>query len=513
MINNKVNIPGILVLSLMLSGCELIGPKLHEKIPLEPVTLVDKAETTEVIYQELSNKESEKDNEARTKIELYPGTGQFVAQKAKSMSVQSEKKGEYSLNFDDADLSEVVKVILSDILAENYLLSPKVTGKVTLQTSQALNKSELLPTLEMLLQINNAAFVYSDGLYQIKPKTEALSGSAFTTYTQYKQKIPEGYQVRVVPVRNVAVDELAEIIKPLMQDKSILHIDSNRNLMLIAGTPSELARAMEMVEAFDVDVMKGRSFGLFPLQNVDAVKMISELEQVFSKQTTDSAKAFFQFMEIERLNAILAITQQPKYLKEVERWVLRLDRANTSAGGGVTVYRVQHVDAIELAATLNDIFSQSGQSNRPASVAAGKKTLEVTNKKQKDTKSINTTKTKGTSSIADVGDIKIIADENNNALIIVATAQDYAVMQQVIKQLDVMPLQVLIDATIVDVQLSDDLQYGIQWFIQSGKHTAVSGDGFDLLDAAGDALLGATTGGLSYAFVSSDVKAILRAEA
>ena len=517
MINNKVNIPGILVLSLMLSGCELIGPKLHEKIPLEPVTLVDKAETTEVIYQELSNKTAETDNEARTKIELYPGTGQFVAQTAKSMLVKSSEKGEYNLNFDDADLSEVVKVILSDILAENYLLSPKVTGKVTLQTSQALNKSELLPTLEMLLQINNAAFVYSDGLYQIKPKTEALSGSAFTTYTQYKQKIPAGYQIRVVPVRNVAVDELAEIIKPLMQDKSILHIDSNRNMMLIAGTPSELARAMEMVEAFDVDVMKGRSFGLFPLQNVDAVKMISELEQVFSKQTTDSAKAFFQFMEIERLNAILAITQQPKYLKEVERWVLRLDRANTSAGGGVTVYRVQHVDAIELAATLNDIFSQSGQSNRPASVAAGKKTLEVTNKKQKDTKSINTTKIKATSSIADVGDVRIIADEINNALIIVATAQDYAVMQQVIKQLDVMPLQVLIDATIVEVTLTDELKYGIKWFLShnNGGENAISSNQGEFFTDALATAAGVASGGFGYAFISDsgDIGAVLDAAA
>lgn len=518
MINNKVNVPSILVLSLMLSGCELIGPKLHEKIPLNSVEQIDKDHERDIIYQELSNNAAESAGDVSAKIELYPGTGQFVAKTVKSVSAKSPEKGEYSLNFDDADLSEVVKVILSDILAENYLLSPKVTGKVTLQTSQALNKSELLPTLEMLLQINNAAFVYQDGLYQIKPKSDALSGSAFTTYRQYKQKIPAGYQVRVVPVKNVAVDELAEIIKPLMQDKSILHIDSNRNIMLIAGTPSELARAMEMVEAFDVDVMRGRSFGLFPLQNVDAVKLISELEQVFSKQATDSSKAFFQFMEIERLNAILAITQQPKYLKEVERWVLRLDRANTSAGGGVTVYRVQHVDAVELATTLNDIFSKSGQSNQPASVAAGRKTLEVTNKQKEKTKSVTKAKMTGaSSSIADVGDVRIIADEINNSLIIVATAQDYAVMQQVIKQLDVMPLQVLVDATIVEVTLKDAMEYGIKWFLshKSGGENAASSGGFNLSEAASNLAVGAATGGFGYAFISNaeDIKAVLDASA
>jgi len=261
--------------------------------------------------------------------------------------------------------------------------------------------------------------------------------------------------------------------------------------------------------------MKGRSFGLFPIQNVEASKMIEELQQVFNQESSQSGKGLFQFMEIERLNSILAITHHVKFLKDIERWVLRLDRANTSAGGGVIVYRAQHVDAVELAATLNDIFSQRGSKSRPASVAAGRKAVEVTNKNKRTAKQPATLKRLGTPSLADVGEVKIIADEVNNALVIVATAQDYAVIQRVIKQLDVMPLQVLIDATIVDVTLKDDLKYGIKWALShnGGKNAASSNGGVDLFDAATKAAVTSVTGGFGYAFVSDDISAVLEAEA
>jgi len=513
MMNCKQKLSYILALSLTLTGCELIGPELHEKMPLEPVYQVP-PEQPEVLYQELSNEGVDANNAEATKVELYPGTGTFVAKSAATKMPKATGKGEYSLNFDDADLGEVAKVILSDILGENYVLSPKVAGKVTLQTTQPLSRAELLPTLDMLLNINNAAMVFQKGVYQIKLKTAAIQSSAFSSYNQFKQAIPAGYQIKVVPVKNVAVSELAEIIKPLMQEKSILHVDTNRNMMLLAGTTAELERAMDMVNAFDVDVMKGRSFGLFPLQNVDSAKIIEELEQVFNKKAAADS-GFFQFMAIERLNSILAITHQAKYLKDIERWVIRLDRANTSAGGGVVVYRAQHVDAEELAATLNEIFSKSGQSSKPASVAAGKKTVQVTNKAKTSPKTTTTRKTTKTTSIADVGEVSIIADKVNNALIIVASAQDYAVVQRIIKQLDVMPLQVLIDATIVDVTLTDNLEYGIKWALShnNGKNAASSNSGLDLFDATKKAAITTLSGGFGYAFVSNDVSVVLQAEA
>jgi len=123
-------------------------------------------------------------------------------------------------------------------------------------------------------------------------------------------------------------------------------------------------------------------------------------------------------------------------------------------------------------------------------------------------------------SLSDVGEVKIIADEVNNALVVVATAQDYAVVQRVIEQLDVMPLQVLIDATIVEVTLKDELKYGIKWFLShnnGGQNAAGSNfnDKDTFFSDAAAIAAGAATGGFGYAFLSNsgDIGAVLDAAA
>ncbi len=509
----KLQTPFVLTLLLAISGCELIGPQQRAKLPLTSAVQAEEDEQPDVVYQELSNEPAAKGAGEQVQTELYPGNGQFVGRPDGGAGDNKAEKGEYSLNFDDADLGEVAKVVLSDILGQNYLLSPKVGGKVTLQTTQPLTRAELLPTLEMLLQVNNAALTYQNGLYQIKPAAEVVTGSVFAGFGN-SRKMASGHMVRVVPVRNVGVEDLAAIIKPLLDEKSILNIDGDRNIMLLAGTADELARALEMVGAFDVNIMRGKSFGLFPLRSVEAAKLIEELEQLFNSSKKGES-SFFRFMEIERLNAILAITHNADYLKEIERWILRLDRANTSAGGGVIVYRAQHVDAVELATTLNDIFGKGGGSGK-ASVAAGRKTVEVTNKARTDDKPAPPTTLNRAPSLDNLGEVKIIPDEINNALIIVASAQDYTVIQRVIKQLDVMPLQVLIDATIVDVNLTDDLKYGIQWYFShnNGGTNDISGGG-DIFQSLASIAAGTVTGGFGYSFISKsqDIKAVLSAEA
>ena len=160
----------------------------------------------EAAFKELQNNPATTKT-AKSSSELYPGTDRFVLPEHKT--VGSVGTGTYSLNFDDADLGEVAKVILSDILGQNYVLSPKVTGKVVLQTNEPLTKEELLPTLEMVLRMNNAALIKDGRIYHIEPIAEALFASNIASSKS-------GYQTRVIPVRNVAVQDIAEIIKPLV---------------------------------------------------------------------------------------------------------------------------------------------------------------------------------------------------------------------------------------------------------------------------------------------------------
>ena len=525
-----------IILMLSIVGCELIGPQLHQKLPL---TAVNKVDDEGLLLPQLANQSSLDTDSNKTKVEVFT-SDQSISMDEKiqqNSKRHSSEKGEFSLNFNDADITEVAKVILGDILNRNYTISPQVTGKVALQTSKPLTRSELIPTLEMLLTVNNAALTEQNGMYLIKPANESLYSSSISSLSS--SKMPIGYQIKVIPIKNVSALELSDLLKPLLPEKSLLHVDSARNLMLVSGSSTEINRIIDLVNTFDIDVLKGRSFGLFTPAHVSAAKIIDELNQIFNhKKEKEGELSFFRFIEIERLNSILAITHQEHYLKSIENWVLRLDRVNTEAAGGVNVYRAQHVNALDLSDTLNNIFKNGTQTSSKASIASGRKSLSASNKSDRsndsamgdnqssDNKSLNKPTSgglgSGTASGAnnnDLPNVKIIADAANNSLIIVATAQEYKVIQSVLKQIDVLPLQVMIDATIVEVTLNDQLKYGIQWYLthNNGGTNIITGgsasppDGINLTDIA----KGVTTGGFSYAFSSGskDINAVLQASA
>ncbi|WP_027148475.1 type II secretion system secretin GspD [Methylobacter tundripaludum] len=497
----------LVVLGLTLSSCESLGPQPIAKLPLTPV----RKEQTDVSIEQLKNK-APATAVTRAKPELFPGTNRFVPGAAtQHRTPQSRGEGAYSLNFDEADLGEVAKVILSDILGQNYVLSPKVAGKVTLQTTDPLSKEELIPTLEMLLRMNNAVLVKDASIYHIEPASEALYSSSFAAPNTGGRT---GFQVRVIPVRNVAVQDIVDVIKPLVQEKTILNVDSTRNILIASGTPNELGRVMDMVSVFDVDVLKGQSFGLFPLAHVEPETIIKELEEIFRKEGKEGESNFFRFIPVERLNAVMAITHQAGYLKDIENWIFRLDRANTASGGGVNVYRVQNVNAEELAATLNEIFTGAAKKEKSAKVAPGEKAAELTNKAPEKQNVPKTSTPTGEAEVANVGEVRIISDVANNSVIVVATPQEYEVILPVIKQLDLLPLQVLIDATIVSVKLTDSLKYGIQWFLDHGGSSISSGNGAATLGSIATASAAAfTSGGLTAIYNSGIVNALLSAQA
>ncbi len=554
--------PRLLALALSVSSCEYIGPQLHEKMPLP-----QPAPITDAQFAQPDNAQAGADaaKNKTAQVEIFSDyENSFNSISSQHKWPKTDGKGEYSLNFDDADLGEVAKVILSDILGRNYTISPQVTGKVTLQTTKPLNKNELMPTLEMLLSINNAGIVEQDGMYLIKPANEAVYSSSIKTIGS--SALPTGYQTQVIPVHNVSAGDLAEIMKPLMPEKAQVSADTQRNILLVSGSGSEISRIIDVVNTFDVDVLRGRSFGLFSPAHVDAAKIIDELDQIFNNKSTGpktssdrptadktggekstDPNSFFRFIEIERLNAILAITHNAKYLQDIESWVLRLDRTSSEAAGGVNVYRAQHVNAVDLAETLGSIFGSGGSSSsRSASIASGRRSASASNKKKSSDSSSNsdrtlsdrTQNTRNNSLSGNSGsgggealmpNVRIIADEGNNALVVVANSEEWAKIQRVLKQLDVLPMQVLIDATIVEVALTDALQYGIQWYLthENGGNNIVQfggnnglvknvNDNGAIVDASlKDIAKAIGTGGLTYAFSSrsGDINAILKANA
>jgi general secretion pathway protein D len=502
----------MLVGLLLLSGCEHLDPTSPTKYQLdEDAYVVDKKANEETAAYRAESGEDPLKRETAQPLVLNQGTGDFVGTIKKSQKPRlPSATGKFTLNFEEAELGEVVKVIINDTLNESYVINPKVRGKVTLQTSRPLTREELLPTLELLLQVNNAVLLKKGGIYQIEPAANALVGSGSVPITPgMGGNLPPGYQIHIIPLRFVGVTEMESIIKPMTSPAALLRVDVARNLLMVAGTEQELRGIKETINIFDVDYLQGMSFGMFPLNNVDAATVAQELEEIFELSADSPLAGMFKIVPIERLNSLLVLTPQPRYLNKAKLWISRLDKANTSASGGVIVYRVQNMKAVDLAATLNDIFISGKKKTKKVSLAPGLKAVKISSKDKKN----QGNRTKQIRSVsADVGDVRIIADERNNSIIIVATAQEYENIRTVIKQLDAIPLQVLIEARILAVRLDDNLRYGVEWKFKNSLGS--NREGLGQLGPLIDAGLGASTGGFSYLVKKADnIEAIIHARA
>ncbi len=173
------NLPVLIVLAGLLSACEHLGPEGFKKIPLDQdISLArSKASAEQKDFPQVANP-SKEEREGIEKAQLYPGDGDFIGSVATPSGGGQSAAGKYTLNFEEAELGEVVKVIINDTLNASYVINPKVRGKVTLQTSRPLTREELLPTLELLLQVNNAVLIRKGNIYQIEPAASALQGGA-----------------------------------------------------------------------------------------------------------------------------------------------------------------------------------------------------------------------------------------------------------------------------------------------------------------------------------------------
>ncbi len=485
---------------LALSACQQLSQRPGDKIPLEllqvPPPPPEEAEATPPAERPAG--------QPLTEAEITLGRGTLI--QPPRLHRAAREPGKYTLNFDDADLSEVLKVVFGDILKQNYLLSPKAGGKITLHTTRPLRRDEVLPALEMALRTNGLVLVKRKDFYWIGAADEATPGAPLTLGGG---PLPPGYQIRIFPLRYVGADSMKKVLKPLLSPKAILHVDEVRNLLMVAGSAEELAGAEETVRTFDINYLKGMSVGLFPLKNLDAETLIQDLKKALGEKVLQDT-SLLRLLPIERLNALMVITTQPEYLELAQKWVKRLDRAIVEEAGAVHVYRVQNVDAVKLAETLNQIFTGKRGRKPAAKLAPGLKKAKVGGKNRS---------TRGTPGKLK-GEIRIIADEPNNSLIIIADQEDYRAIERVVKQLDKLPLQVLIDASIIEVTLTDDLQYGLEWFAQNKlpkQHsvTGFSSQGLDLSEAAKGVLLNTLAPGFTYVWQSKsqDIGVILKAAA
>ncbi|MEM1409958.1 MAG: secretin N-terminal domain-containing protein, partial [Pseudomonadota bacterium] len=386
--------------------------------------------------------------------EIYRGTGRFVNRGPISQPRAELSGGEIIMNFDETELADVVDIVLGQTLQLNYIVDPRIAGQVTLSTTKPVPADAALDILESILRMNGAALVVDGDLYRVMPIAEARALPLKAPSVDLED-VPPGFSLQIVPLRYVSALEMEKVINAFAAEGSIVRVDPERNLLVLAGTRVELDTLIDTVRLFDVDFLAGTSVGIFPLSQVSAETAIQELELLLQSGEDGALAGLIRLIPVERLNAILVATKNPSYLEKVEQWIGRLDRA-TSTGLNLYVYYVENGKAANLASILSDIFSDEG--NTDGASAVGRIAPGLTERQDtstnitqeirrgptgvpqqanipsaasRDASAANGLRV-GTSdpvSYSPTSGIKIIADEDNNALLILSTAQDYRMVE------------------------------------------------------------------------------------
>lgn len=456
-------------------------------------------------------------------IELKGGESPFINEDAarRKLSAVSED-GEIVLNFEGESVQSVVHTILGEVLQETFVIGPGVSGQVTFSTSKPVSRDQLMPILELLLRWNGAAMVYTEGRYHILPVSEAVRGTLTPVLSQ--ENLAMGYEVRVVPLEFIGALEMAKILEPYVREGAMVRVDPLRSMIFLAGTQEELRNYQQTVDIFDVDWLAGMSVGIFPLQTVDVESITAELTTIFGMEAESPLAGMFRFVPLERLASVMVITPQEAYLEKARKWIETLDRGAAGSGVQLYVYRVKNLEAQVLADYLTQLFG--GQASAPrrdtnrGTLAPGLQEAQRSsisdfnqNRQQANDRGLQSAN-RSTGSIVSTeeGDISITSVIETNSLLIQANQNQYSSIRAAIERIDQEPLQVLIESQILDVELNEDLEFGVNWWLTNNPD-AIGSESFpteynDLTMGGSTNFFASIVGPLGNGFIRATISAL-----
>src|SRR6516162_1689146 len=282
--------------------------------------------------------------------------------------------GDVTLNFVDTDIREIARTILGTTLKLNFTIDPNVHGTGSIDTGTPLPRSALLPTLETLLNANGATLVERNGVYAVVPiavgnTTNPVSGA---------NAIGAGSQV--VPLRYAAAKDLAKLLEPYVAEGGKITADPGRNALLVSGNAAVRQTLVSLIRAFDIDILAGQSYVLFPAGDSDPAKLAGELEKVFQSQGEAPLGGLVRVLPMERVNAVLVVSSQPRYIDAAKRFVSLMYRVEDATARAWHVYYVQNGQSADLELLLQRAFTPRNVSPTaapPGSTAPGAEGLTI----------------------------------------------------------------------------------------------------------------------------------------
>jgi general secretion pathway protein D len=445
--------------------------------------------------------------------------------------------GQYSLDFSDTDVRDVVAQILGSMLRLNYSIDPAVKGTVTLHTARPLTAPQLLPALEAALGTVGAILVRADGLYQVVPSTAASTAGSI-----------------VMPLNYTSAEDLAKVLQAFAGNNSHIAADPAINALLINGDPAQVQSLADLIRTFDSDALSGQSYAVLPVAEGNAKDFADSMTQSLRGKGGSGLGGLIRVVPLPRVNAVLVVSPQPRYIEEARRIFDLIERQRRATVRVWHAYYLQNSNANDIAYTLQMAFTPNNVNALPQSAsqhggnassagyggfgAAGQSGASATGAgasgigaggamagslSSMGAAAGATTALGGVNPMAPnaaaaatpssaqypasnpllggldqsaqgatTDAMRILPNAQNNAILVYGTAQEIDTVAAMLRKIDITPLQVRIDAVIAEVTLNDALQYGTQFFFKAGGVNGILNNATASVAAVSNTVLGTT---------------------
>ena len=367
-------------------------------------------------------------------------------------------------NYEQADLRIVLEQ-LAEVLSISLVIDPSIDDKVSVRTSpsQPLTQADIWPLIGLLTRDAGVVVEQVGNFYNVRKAPNSLPRSIISPEDLGDSSSSEVMQI--TPLTFVSIESAIGVIEPLLDSGGSIRRLLSPNMLAISGSEELLTRVNALLSIIDSDPFLNQGLFLRRLDNASAVEVATELNEIL--QLVEGGSPTYQVKGIERINAILVTAPASRGFQEINRWVQILDAASQEQVEQLFYYPVKNLSAVELGETLSDIFeAENGRDSLSSPEGLGERAF-IDRSSDQDQEGIATSRrgTTGVENAAAAANLKvsIVADEATNSLLIKSTVRDYRQLLTTINQLDAVPLQVMINAVIAQITLTDSNRFGVDW--------------------------------------------------
>jgi len=345
-----------------------------------------------------------------------------------------ESKRFISIDFNNVDINVFIKFI-SELTGKNFVVDNKIRGKVTVISPSKISVKEAYKVFESVLEVHGFATVEAGKVIKIIPSPEARTKNIKTLLKESAASPEDKIITQIITLKYANASEIKKLFTPLISKSSVVLAYSPTNMLIVTDFHSNITRLIRILKAIDIAGI-GHEISVIPLEFADSEKLVKILSSVFQPKKAarkGASERTIMLISDERTNTVVLLSSEVDALR-VKSLISMLDKPTPKDKGKIRVYYLEHATAEELAAVLQ--AQTSGKSK--ASAKGGKAPLLS-------------------------GQATITADKATNSLIIMADNEDYQVLEEIIKKLDIPRAMVFIECLIMEVNTNKDFKLGTEW--------------------------------------------------